>query len=139
KIGRERPRPDHETVIPGGLEGVRQAGEQAAAIVVNAIHFTVHKLHRPDDVAAGGLSDGLMAEADAEDRELAGERLDRRAGDARLLRRARAGRNDQVRRPAPLNLIDRDLIVPMHLKVDGWIDLANSLNEVVSERIVVVD
>ena len=53
--------------------------------------LAVHRRRRADDLAAERLADRLMAEADAEDRELAGGGGDQVEADAGLVRRARAG------------------------------------------------
>ena len=60
-------------------------------------------------------------------------------GDARFLRRARAGRNDDVARLQLRDLVDGDLVVAKDAQVDVRIHLAQALHEVVGEGIVVVD
>ena len=44
-----------------------------------------------------------------------------------------------MRRAASRDLVERDLVVAMHLQVERRVDLAQPLHEVVGERIVVID
>src|SRR5262245_45300306 len=80
-----------------------------------------------------------MAETDAEDRQLTGKSLDALDRDAGLGRRAGTGRDDQVRRPPPSNLIAADLVIAMDLDRQSRAHFAQALDEVVSKRVVVVD
>ncbi len=76
-----------------------------------------------------------MAEADAEDRDLAGELLDRLVRDARVVRRAGAGRDDDAVVAGQLG--DGDFVIAEDGRLDP--ELAEVLDEVVRERVVVVD
>jgi hypothetical protein len=55
-------------------------------------HLAVHQLLGVHDLAAEGFADGLVAKADAEQRNLAGEFLDRGQRNAGLGRRAGPGK-----------------------------------------------
>ena len=58
----------------------------------------MHRYRRPHHLAAEGVADRLMAEADAENRDFGGNRRDQIETDAGLLGRAGAGRkHDGVR------------------------------------------
>ena len=70
---------------------------------------------------------------------LAGKPLGTRQRNARLVGRARAGRNDQVRGGEFVDFLGRDLVVAIHLDVQRGVDLAEPLHQVVGERVVVVD
>ena len=59
---------DDERVIAGGLERTRHAGEDALAGMMDRRGLAVHQAVGADDIAAVDLADGLVAEADAEDR-----------------------------------------------------------------------
>ena len=108
-------------------------------MVKNLIDFAVHQADGANDVAARRIADGLVAKADAQQRQFAGESLDGGARDSRFFRRARAGRDDQVRRILAFDFVERDLVVAMDFEIEGRINLAEPLHEVVGERIVVVD
>ena len=54
-------------MVARGFERIGQTGEQIVVVVMDAIDFSVHQTFGADDFSAGGLADGLMAEADAED------------------------------------------------------------------------
>ena len=66
------------------------------------------------DLAAERLDDRLVAEADAERRDARPEPADQLDRDARVLRPAGAGGDDEVRRLQRLGLVDRDRVVPEH-------------------------
>jgi hypothetical protein len=97
----------------------------------------VHDTRRPHDPAAVRLADRLVAEANAEGRDLAAPAPDRVDRDPRLGGRARAGREDDRVRPQRADIIDRYLVVATHL--DLGTQLPEVLHEVVRERVVVVD
>src|SRR5262245_16090533 len=67
---RQRRAVDDQRVIAGGLEGLGRALEHALAGVGDHRQLAVHELGRPLDVAAKGLADRLVTEADAEQRHL---------------------------------------------------------------------
>ena len=82
-VGRHRA--DDQRVVADGREALRDAGEQAAAVVVDRAQAPVHDLGRVLDRAARDVGERLVAEADAEHRQPA-----RAARRARRRRRARA-------------------------------------------------
>src|SRR5579875_4199031 len=99
KLGRHALGTDGERVVAYRLDRVRQAGEHAAAVVRDAGDLAVLDLSRPFNDRAERLADALVTEADAEDRHLAGEAANKLHRDARLARRAGAGRDhDPLRR-----------------------------------------
>src|SRR5262245_36215678 len=78
-----------------------------------------------------------MAETDAENRNLPGEALDQRHRDAGFTRRARPrGDHDLSRLPGG-DLLERQRVVAMNVHVRT--ELAQILDEVVGEAVVVVD
>src|SRR5690606_5819765 len=83
------------------------------------------------------LHDALMAEADAEHRDAAGECLDHRERDARILRAARARRDHEMRRRERLRVRHGQRIVAVDVHVRA--EHEERLHEVVRERVVVVD
>src|SRR5260370_11095414 len=106
-------------------------------VVMNLAGFAVKEFRGADDFAAERGANGLMAEADTQDGKLSGEALDQLDGNARFLRRARAGRNHDAFRFAADNFFDGDFVVAMHF--DLATQLAEILRQVIGERIVVVE
>jgi len=118
-------------------EGAGQAGEHALPPVVDLGGLAVHDMPSADDVAAEGLADALVAQADAEDRDLAGEAFDGGQRDTRFVGRAGSGREYDARRGIFGDLVGVDLVVA----VDPYLfaQLAEVLHQVVGEGVVVVD
>ena len=82
--------------------GWRDAGQQDSAAldltdIVHRRHLAVHRLLGMHDAPAKGRADRLVAEADAEQRDLARELADRRQRKCRLPART-PGRDDQILR-----------------------------------------
>jgi hypothetical protein len=79
----------------------------------------------------------LVPEADTEHRQASGKMADRLDRDPGLFRRARAWRDDQPLRMQSFDLLQRDLVVAIDPNILP--QFAKVLNEVVCERIVVID
>ena len=126
-----------EGMVAHGREALVEPGEEPLAVVADAARLAVHEPFRRDDASAEGLGDGLVAEADAENRQASGEGADSVERDAGGVRVARAGREDESLRFQGFDSGDIDFIVPddLHLRAKG----ANHLHEVVGEGVVVVD
>ena len=97
----------------------------------------MHQVRRADDVAAEDMADGLVTQAHAEDRLLAGEGLDHRARDAGFGRRTRARRDHHAVGIQRERFLHRDLVVAVHLLFHA--QLPEVLDQVIGERIVVID
>src|SRR5688572_13566671 len=78
-----------------------------------------------------------MTEADAEDRHARTEAANDVHRDAGVLRAARSGRDEDLLRRHGLDLTDRDLVVASDAELRA--QLAQVLDQVVGERVVVVD
>ena len=128
---------DRERVIADHREALRQRGVDAAAVVAQHIGLAVHQAPRADDLAAERRADRLVAEADAEDRQLAGELADRVDADAGLGRRARARREHERVGAQRADAGDIDLVVANHAHV--FSQLAEVLDQIEREAVVVVD
>ncbi len=89
------------------------------------------------DLAAEGLDDRLVAEADAERRRRRRQPADDVERRARRGRPAGAGGDDEVRRREPLGLVRVELVVAQHRHLDS--ERPEQVREVVRERVVVVD
>src|ERR1043166_9476742 len=128
---------DDERVVARRREAIFQALEDRPAVVANLRRLAVDGRWAAHDAASEDLPDGLVAEADAEQRDVAGERGDQLQRDASLVGRARPRRDDDAVGPyLLLDLPDRHLVVAPHLDLGA--KLAEVLDEVVGERVVVV-
>ena len=135
----ERIGPNDEAVISRGDERIFQALVQPAIVVIDPVGLAVHQPAGADDLRAESLGDRLVAQTNAQQRQPAGESLGRRHRNAGLVGRARAGRDDDVRGPSGLDRIDGDPVVAVDFQLQRRIDLAQTLHQVVRERIVIVD
>src|ERR1041385_8237110 len=106
---------------------------------MDLVRLAVHQPLGPDDDAAGGLADRLVAETYAEQWNLPHELLDALDGNAGFGGSAGAGGDNQVARFFGSDLGRRDLVVPMDLNLQATIHFPQPLDEVVGEGIVVVD
>jgi len=130
---------DDQRVVTRRVERIAEAGEDASAIVVDRRNFPVHDPGVADDLAAEGMADALMPEADAEDRYRRREFLKYIVGNPGFLRRARPRRDDDVRRRDRPDLGEAEPVVAVHLHRQTWVDLPEPLDEVVGEGVVVID
>ena len=135
----ERRMANHQAVVARRLERVGQAAEDALPVVKDRRRLAVHDPFVPHHLAAEHVADALVAQADAERRHRFGEPPDQLVGDARLARRARTRRDDEVRGLQRGHLVRRDLVVANDAQVDVRVELAQALDEVISKGIVVVD
>src|SRR5512133_3668960 len=127
---------DERVIAPDGQRR-GQAGEDRAPVVLDGRRLAVDG-HVAHDATAEGLRHRLMTEADTESRhaglrEAAGDR-ERHAG---LVGRARPGRDDDAIEGALEQLVDDRAVVAHDLELAP--QLAQVLDEVVGERVVVVD
>ena len=104
-----------ERVIARGRHGHGQAVKDAFVVVRDGAGLAVHQVRSAHHIAAKSRADGLMSQADAENRHFAGEVPDQIDADAGILRRARTGRDHDALRVHGLDLGNRDLVVAAHL------------------------
>ena len=101
----------------------------------------MHELLGPHDGAAKCSTDGLVAQAHAQNWQLAGKVLNGRHRNARLGGRAGAGRDHEaIELPGVeprLDLSHSDFVVAKHLHLRA--EFAEILDDVVGEAVVVVD
>src|SRR5690606_21089430 len=100
-------------------------------------NLAVHDALGADDAATEGSADGLVAKADAEQRDAAGKMFDGGHRDARLIGRAGARRDHDVARRHGFDAGEIDLVVADHAHVGA--QFPEVLHEVPGEGIVVVD
>src|ERR1700682_1585041 len=115
----------------------RNVLEYSLSVVRYPRRLAVHQRTRPHHFSAICLADRLMSEAYSQSRDCPAPFLYGSDGDPRFGGRARAGRDDQARYAHRPDLIDSDLVVPLHDRVLA--ELTEILNEVVGEGIVVVE
>ena len=128
----------NQGMVARGRERGRQVFEHAFSCVQDVGDFAVHGRGCADDPAAENLADALMAETDAEKRDVAvGAGLDKGGADAAVVRIAGAGGNHDAGRAFGQDIPDADLIV----SVDAHIlpQVAQILDEVVGEAVIIVD
>jgi len=130
---------NHQTMITRGNHRIRDAGKNCFAVVMDLVGFTMHQSISSNNLTAGCCPDGLVAQANTKNWNLAMEVFDALDRDAGFLGSARAWRDNQMRGGEILNLFDRYLIVANDLEVNLIVDFTNALSEVVGERVVVVD
>ena len=102
-------------MIARGAERAGQAAEQAATVVLDRRGAPVHQSRRANHARAEHLAHRLMAEAHAQQRQLARELAHHLERDAGFVRRARAGRDQDPLGRAPRDARDVDRVVPVHL------------------------
>src|SRR5918995_4447730 len=97
----------------------------------------MHRCTSPENLAAIRLSDALVAEANAEDRNRRADLSHNIGGNAGLLWCARPRRDDDMRGCQSKDLVDADGIVPSDQR--RLTQLADIAGKVVDEGVVVVD
>ena len=137
QLGRAGLALDRQRVVADHAELARQAGVDALAVGGQRAGLAVHLALRAHDAAAERRADALVAQAHAQDRQLADVGLDRRHAHAGLGGRAGPGRQHQVIGLQRADLLDADLVVAHDPHVLS--ELAEVLHEVEREGIVVVD
>ena len=128
---------DGEGVIARGQEIIVEAAEHRLAGVMHAGQLAVHRFGRAHDAAAIDLADGLMAQAHAQDRHVAGGLFDHLQADAGLVGGAGAGRQHDAFRLHRQRLGGRDLVIADHVHLRA--QLAQIMEEVVGEAVIVID
>src|SRR5690606_14164707 len=113
------------------------AAEHTLPAMVDGGYLAVHDAPGANDTATEGGADGLVAEADTEQRDAAGEMFYRGDGNTRLIGRAGAGRNHDVARRHGFDAGEVDLVVADHAHLGP--QFPEVLHEVPGEGIVVVD
>src|SRR6476469_3068045 len=137
QLSGHRPGLDHQRMIPHYLEGTGHVGKDPLAVVRYARGFAVHQLPRAHHPAAVGFADSLMSETDTEVRDRAAPLADRLDTDPRFGRCTGSGRDHHAGHAHATDVIDGDLVVALHDRLLA--ELAQVLNEVVRERVVVVE
>jgi len=82
------------------------------------------------------MADALMAQANPQERQTRPEGADDVVGQAGFARRTRPGRNEDALRVELADLVNGNLVVAADFQ--GYLHLAQILDEIVGERIVIV-
>src|SRR3569623_1116998 len=134
---RQRGLLDDERMITRRLERFGPPLANPPIGMVEGRGLAAHHLTRVHYSAAEGLTDTLVAETHAKQRNFSGITADDVERHARLVGRTWARRDhDMVGSEAP-DLIDADLIIAVHAHIGA--ELAQILHQVVGERIIIVD
>ena len=124
-------------VVARGLERAVNSAKNRFALVFYRRHLAVNGQRRAHHLAAKALPDRLMAKTDAENRHVPGGGGDKIEADARLMRRAGAGRqHDGVGRGGQ-DFGDAHLVVAAHGDIGP--QLPEIMHEIKGEAVVIVD
>src|SRR3984885_8447644 len=128
---------DHERVIARRLERRVDAAKNAAAVMADFRQLAVDECRRAHHLAAEGVADRLVAEADAEDRDCRSGARDQIETDAGLFGRAGAGRQHDRIGVGGDDVVACHLVVAMHLDLRP--ELTEIVDEVEGEAVIVID
>ena len=128
---------DDERMIASGRHRHGKTLKDGFVVVHHCAGLAMHDMTGANHAAAEGFADCLVTQTDSEHRNLPCKMADQIDADARLMRRARTGREDNPSGPQLLDLAHRNLIVAADFHLCS--QLADVLDQVVSERIVVVE
>lgn len=124
-------------MIAGAGQRRRQTGEDPLGVVLDRADLAVHQLAGAHHLAAKGLANSLMAQADAKDGHLAGHVLDERNQNTGFAWRAGPGRKQNAVGAECLNLFGRQLVIAAYHDLGA--QFSQVLHKVVGKRIVVVE
>src|SRR6266571_6652441 len=127
----------HQRVIACGRKSLRQAGEQAFAVMEDFADLAVHQRGSAEDLSAKHLANCLMAETHTKYRPGLVKESNNVFRDPGIGRHPRSrGDHDPLGFQA-LDLFQCDLVVPEYAQF--FTQLAEILHEVVGEGIVIID
>ncbi|MNH25994.1 hypothetical protein D3C79_860220 [compost metagenome] len=124
-------------MVAGDGQRVIEASEHALVLVQHRAGLAMHHLAGAHYITTEGLANGLVAQAYAEDRQLAGKVLDGLQRHTGFSRGARAGGDDNALGVQGFDLGDGQFVIANDL--DLCTQLAEVLHDVVGEGVVVVD
>src|SRR5208337_1285860 len=123
-------------MVSRSRERVRQLSKNPCPPMLDFAGLPVKQFRRAHNLPAKRRSNRLMPKAHPKNRNLPRQFLDKLHRNARLLRRARPGRNHNPLRLALGNLLHVDAVVAMYFHLAA--QFAQILRQVIGERIVVV-
>ncbi len=128
---------DDERMVASGFDALGESAEEVLVVVADGGSLAVHEAVGANDFATKVLTDGLVSEADSEERDLAGEGFDHRDGYTGFGWRAGTWGNEDALGFEGEGFFDGDLVVSEDALLDA--ESTEVLDEVESEGIVVVD
>ena len=137
ELGGERLLRHNQGMVASTGERRFEPGEDALAVVSNRAGFAVHQVAGADDLTAECFADGLVTQADAENRHFPGHVANERNQNSRIGRSAGAGREQDALRLQRLDLFHGQFVVAIDLNLRA--QLSQVLDKVVGERVVVVE
>src|SRR5688572_11944753 len=137
QVGRYRLRQDHQRVVPRGRERIGQAGEDALTVVADLRRLAVHLRLRARHRATKRLADRLVTQTDAQDGRVSAQAVDDLQRDPGLVGGPGAGRDHDALGLQRRDAVDVEGVVADDVRLRA--QLAEVLDEVVGERVVVVD
>jgi len=142
ELVRDRVFGNDERVIARAGHRLRKVAEDGAAVMSNNAGLAVHQLFRANHFPTKGCTDGLMAEADAEERNLLpggqrGKVFYQRDEDTGFLRGAGSGRKQDVVGVQRDDFFGGDFVVAFDDNLGT--EFTHVLDEVVGEGVVIVE
>src|SRR5436309_14307451 len=105
-------------MISAGFKRISKSREDRFAVMMNFRRLAMKDFGGPDNVPAKDLSNRLMSETNAENRNATAKSFDHLHRDTGLIGRARAGRNnDLIRTKRRCNFFDGDFTVAPHFNL----------------------
>jgi len=128
---------DCQRMVARGHKIVIQALEYASAVMMDARDFAMNGLGRTDNAAAIDLTNGLVAQADAQDGHDSTSRSNKIEADAGLVWRARPRRQHNRFRTHCKGFGDSQFVVSL----DDYLcsQLSEIVEQVVGEAVVIID
>jgi hypothetical protein len=137
ECARQRFSIDDKRMIACGNERLRQTAEYCFAVMLNFAGLSVHYFFGTDHAASKRSADGLVAEANAENRNFPCEALNERDANPSFLGGARTGGDYDALGMELLNFVERYLVISTDF--DILAHLAEILRQIKCKGIVVVD
>ena len=126
-----------QAMVAGCFKGGRKPLEEILRVVKDGGGLAVHQASCANHFTAIDITHALVTEADSENRYLPSKVTDHVTADSSLFRRAGARRDADALWCHCLDLGESDLVVSLHEGIGS--QLAEILDEVVGERIVIID
>jgi len=129
---------DEERVVTGGLKALRHSGENIGVLMLNGRGFPMHEVAGSNDFPTKMLSNALMAEAHAKERNACFSRsLGNGKGAAGFIGATGSGGEHDAFGVKRNDLIGGDFVVSVDFLF--YTELTEILNQIVGERVEVVD
>ena len=128
---------DHQRMIAGRGKRLRQPFEDARGVMMDRRGLAMHQRSGVDNPSAERLANGLMPQANSENRHTTSEGFYQRHRYARFVGRARPGRNNDALRVERIDLLNGYFVIAKY--ADILAQLAQILDKVVGKRVIVIN